>query len=96
MTNIMPTDQSGTAAEGYEISLKQVGRISGLWAERSEATVAMDGVTDDSLRFCRSSHRDVATVLADGRKVNQPFFKDCMAVQVLSAALAAAVQKGSN
>ena len=51
-------------------------------------TVAMDGVTDDNLRFCRRSHRDVATVLADGRKENQPFAKDCTAGQVLLAAVA--------
>ena len=30
----------------------------------------------------------MATVLAEGRKVNQPFFKDCTAGQVLSAAVA--------
>ena len=32
-----PIDRSGTAAERFAIGLKQVGRISGLWAGRSEA-----------------------------------------------------------
>ena len=35
----------------------------------------MDGVTDINLRFCRRSHRDVVTVLVDGRKVNPAVFQ---------------------
>ena len=53
----------------------------------------MDGVTADNLRFCRRSHRDVATVLAGGRGKIQPFNRDCTAKQILPTAVAVAVLK---
>ncbi len=51
----------------------------------------MDGVTDDNLRFCRRSHRDVATKLAGGREKNRLFHRESTSKQILPDAVTAAV-----